>query len=169
MYGFLVLSFSALTIVLNEDLGLEKVSGSRLAMLTVPRPEGFIDPRVWITRCLFRSELFLHTFHPRAKTIATRTTFWLGSLEAGLAGVCFVIRSAPLCVQTALRVLTFLALPRWRLSHITSPFEQPAYYQQGLGKDARPSSLPPLLRLFAKGLGVLVYQFPWAVVCSRRP
>lgn len=86
-------------------------------MSALPSPQAFVDPAIRVVRCLLRCKLFLHTLHPGTEGIAARTALWLRGFEARLTGVGAVIGSTTLSVQTALRVLAFLALPCRRFSH----------------------------------------------------
>ena len=79
--------------------------------LTIPRPEAFIDTRVWIVGRLLAGQFLFHATHPCAKRVAPGAALGLWSFQTRLAGVGCVVGGSTLGVQAALLGLAFLARP----------------------------------------------------------
>jgi len=95
---------------------------SSLSILAIPRFEGFVDPAVRVFGGLGRCELLLHPLHARTEGSPTASIFLgLGigrrSLESRLPRIRSIVGRTTLGVESAFRVLAFLACPRWRLCH----------------------------------------------------
>jgi len=83
----------------------------------IPSSEGLVDARIWISRRFLAGQLLFHALHPGTEAVLASAALGLWRLEARLAGVVPIVGCPPLGVQTAIRVLAFLALPGGGLCH----------------------------------------------------
>ena len=84
-------------------------------MSTIPGPKALVDATVGVLLGFFPSQLRFHAFHSGAERVAAFAALGLRGLQvhALLFG-----RGSPLGVEATIRILAFLALPCWCLSHL---------------------------------------------------
>lgn len=81
------------------------------AISAVPRTQAFIDPRVWVFRCLGRGQFGFHALHPSAERVSAWTALGLRRFQPRFPGIGPVVGGTALGVQAAGFRFALLALP----------------------------------------------------------
>ena len=82
-------------------------------MSAVPRPQAFVNPRIWILGGFFARQFLIHPFHTGAEGVATFAALGLRSFQPRLPRIRLVVGSPTVGVQAAFLGFPFFASPCW--------------------------------------------------------